>query len=304
MNGTRIVVTGGSGFVGRSVVRALVARGATVTVADRLAFPDAGVNTVLGELTEPGVRERLFAEPCEGVIHLAGITSVLRSVELPAETVAANVSVTAALLEEARKSGVHQFLLASTNAVVGDVGTATITEATPLRPLTPYGATKAACEMLLSGYAGSYEMITTALRFTNIYGPGMEAKDSFVPRMMRAAVGGDVVSVYGDGTQRRDLVHVDDVVAAILAAFDREFCGTAIIGAGRSVSVLDMIAAVNEVTGRELNTQHVEAKAGEMPAVIVDISMAARELGYTPSMSLREGLATVWRDFRSQLAVP
>ena len=104
-------------------------------------------------------------------------------------------------------------MLASTNAVVGDVGTSTITADLPLHPLTPYGATKAAGEMLLSAYSGSYGLSTAALRFTNVYGPGMSHKDSFVPRLMRAALTDSGVRIYGDGKQRRDLVYVDDVVA-------------------------------------------------------------------------------------------
>lgn len=298
-----VVVTGGAGFVGRAVVREFRRRGLPVTVVDRRPFDagdDAGVRTVTGELADPEVREAAVAEGTAGIVHLAAITSVLRSAEQPAETVALNVGVTAELLELARQRGVRRFLLASTNAVVGDVGTATISEAVPLRPLTPYGATKAAGEMLLSGYAGAYGMKTASLRFTNIYGPGMEAKDSFVPRMMRAVLAGHAVQVYGDGKQRRDLVHVSDVVAAVGAAWEREFTGTAIVGAGRSVSVLELIEAVREVTGAELPVTHVPAKAGEMPAVIVDIAHARDELGYEPRMSLADGLATVWDDFRAR----
>jgi UDP-glucose 4-epimerase len=232
-----------------------------------------------------------------GVVHLAAITSVLRSAEAPAETFTMNVEVTQGLLELARQRGINRFVLGSTNAVVGNVGSATITEDIPLRPLTPYGATKAACEMLLSGYAGAYGLTTAALRFTNIYGPGMEAKDSFVPRLMRAALNGTGVQIYGDGTQVRDLVHVHDIVAGITAAWQREFTGTAIIGSGRSVSVLDMIDAARQASGADIPVEHIPAKTGEMPAVIVDISKARRELGYEPSYSLADGLRTVWDDF-------
>jgi UDP-glucose 4-epimerase len=293
-----VLVTGGSGFVGRAVVRAFRARGRDVLVADRSPFPDADVPTALGDLTDVGYRACLGERAFSGIVHLAGITSVLRSVETPAETVSANVEVTAGLLELARRGGVPRFLLASTNAVVGDVGTATITEDVPLAPLTPYGASKAACEMLLSGYAGSYDIAGAALRFTNVYGPGMADKDSFVPRMMRAALAGEEVMIHGDGRQRRDLVHVSDVVQAVCSAWDREYSGTAIVGRGSSVRVLDMLTAVRQVTGRSLPARHVPAKAGEMPAVIVDIARARRDLDYEPRMGLRDGLATVWEDFR------
>jgi UDP-glucose 4-epimerase len=293
------LVTGGCGFVGRSVVREFLRRGASVTVVDRVSFPATeGVHSVVGELTDEAVLDAAVTADLSGVVHLAAITSVLRSAEAPQQTFDVNVAVTQGLLERCRLQGVHQFVLASTNAVVGDVGTDTITEGIPLRPLTPYGATKASCEMLLSGYAGAYGLATAALRFTNIYGPGMEAKDSFVPRLMRAAQAGEGVLVYGDGQQVRDLVHVSDVVNGVLLAWQHEYTGTVIIGAGRSVSVLDLIAAAREVTGAEIPAEHVPAKRGEMPAVIVDIAKATAELGYTPKFSLVEGFRTVWEDFQ------
>ncbi|MGW0894731.1 NAD-dependent epimerase/dehydratase family protein [Saccharopolyspora sp. NPDC002578] len=298
-----MVVTGGSGFVGRAVVRALTERGTPVTIVDAQEPPESVrgelVTHVAGDLTEPAVREAAVITGTSAIVHLAAITSVLRSVDQPAETYRANVEVTQGLLELARQRGVGRFVLASTNAVVGDIGHGTISEDLPLRPLTPYGATKAACEMLLSGYAGSYGIATTALRFTNIYGPGMGRKDSFIPRLMRAALAGDGVEVYGDGAQSRDFVHVDDVVTGILAACDKQYTGTAIIGSGRSISVLELIDAVRAATGAPLPVTHVPAKNGEMPAVIVDVAKAGRELAYSPSVELTDGLRTVWEDFRA-----
>lgn len=298
--GQRVLVTGGSGFVGRTVVPLFLRHGVEVVVADRVPYPDAAVPTVQGDLTDPAVRDAAVTADLTGIVHLAAITSVLRSAEQPQETFDTNVVMTHGLLELARTRSVGQFILASTNAVVGNVGTNTITEATPLHPLTPYGATKAAGEMLLSGYAGAYGMTTAALRFTNIYGPGMAAKDSFVPRLMRAALAGGGVQVYGDGKQARDLVHVADVAAGVLAAWQRRFSGTAIIGAGRSVTVLDLIEAARTATGAPLPVEHIPAKTGEMPAVIVDVSLAAEELGYQPRLDLADGLRTVWEDFRPQ----
>jgi UDP-glucose 4-epimerase len=301
--GQRVLVTGGSGFVGRSVVAEFRRHGADVVVVDRQPFPGDPVPTVLGDLTDPSVRDRAVTPDLTGIVHLAAITSVLRSAEQPQETFDTNVLVTQGLLELARQRGVGQFVLASTNAVVGNVGTDTITENHPPRPLTPYGATKAAGEMLLSGYAGAYGLATCALRFTNIYGPGMAAKDSFVPRLMRAALAGGGVQVYGDGKQARDLVHVSDVTAGVLAAWRHRYIGTAIIGAGRSVTVLDLIDAARAATGAALPVDHVPAKTGEMPAVIVDISRATTELDYRPRIDLTEGLRTVWDDFRANATV-
>jgi UDP-glucose 4-epimerase len=296
LSGQQVLVTGGAGFVGRSVVRALRRERARVTVVDLQPFPDGDVTSVIGELTDPATRDAAVGEGLDGIVHLAAVTSVLRSMEDPAGVYEANVAATAGLLELARARGAGRFLLASTNAVVGDVGDATIHEDTPLRPLTPYGATKAACEMLLSGYAGAYGMSTCALRLTNVYGQGMTHKDSFVARLMRAARTGGTVEIYGDGTQRRDFVHVDDVVQGLLLAWRRRRTGSLIIGSGRSITVLDLLDQARRVTGRRLPAVHVAPKPGEMPAVVVDIGRA-RSLGYQPTVALERGLLSAWADF-------
>jgi UDP-glucose 4-epimerase len=291
-----VLVTGGVGFIGRRVVRALLDDGHQVTIVDRRPFPDERVQSVVGDLCDPAVIGQALARRTDVVIHLAAITSVLRSKEDPVGTYKLNVDATFNLLEQSRHRGVHTFLLASTNAVTGDVGSATITERMPLRPLVPYGATKAAGEMLLASYVGSYGLTGAALRFSNVYGPGMEAKDSFVPRLMRAARDGTGVRIYGDGTQVRDLVHVDDIVAGIFAAWRAGHNGPLILGSGESVTVNDILDAARAVTGAEIPAEHIPAIPGEMPAVIIDIS-AARALGYEPRHDLKAGIATVWPEF-------
>jgi UDP-glucose 4-epimerase len=293
---SRVLVTGGSGFIGRRLVRALLGIGAAVTVADLRAFPDDAVESIVGDLCDPSVVARVVRRGTDVIFHLAAVTRVLDSIGDPAGTYRTNVEVTANLLEQARQHGVGTFVLASTNAVIGDVGRRTITEQMPLHPLSPYGATKAAAEMLLGSYAACYGMTGCALRFSNVYGPGMAEKDSFVPRLMRAARDGTVVQIYGDGTQVRDLVHVDDIVAGIFTAWRARFTGPLILAAGESVPVNDILAAARSVTGADLPVQNTPPKAGEMPAVIVDIS-AARALGYDPKHDLKSGLATVWPEF-------
>jgi UDP-glucose 4-epimerase len=298
---SRVLVTGGAGFIGRRLVRALLDLGAEVTVADKHPPRDPDVRSVVGDLCDPSVAAEAVSPGTDVIIHLAAVTSVLRSVADPVETYRTNVDATAALLELARNRGVAAFLLASTNAVVGNVGRAVITERTPTLPLTPYGGTKAAAEMLLSSYSASYGVAGCALRFSNVYGPGMQEKDSFVPRLMRAARDGRGVQVYGDGSQVRDLIHVDDIVAGIFTAWRARATGPLILAAGESLSVNDILIAARSVTGAALPAEHVPAKPGEMPAVIVDIS-AARALGYAPAHDLKSGLATVWPDFASAAA--
>jgi UDP-glucose 4-epimerase len=129
----------------------------------------------------------------------------------------------------------------------------------------------------------------------------MHHKDSFVPRLMRAAADGEGVSVYGDGLQRRDLVHVADVARAFAGAVVDWPSGPVIIGSGTSVTVLDLIAAAREATGCPIPATHVAAKPGEMPAVVVDTA-AARGRGFEQRTSLVEGLRTAWADFAPSVA--
>ena len=291
----RVLVTGGSGFIGRHVVAALLADGHQVTVVDRMPYGDPAVHEVTGELEDSAVRHQAVTAGTDAVIHLAAETSVLGSVQRPALVHRVNVDVTAALLELCRERDVPTFVQASSNAVVGAC-TETMTEGVPLAPLTPYGATKAAAEMLLSGYAGAYGLRTPVLRLTNVYGPGMHHKDSFVPRLMRAAADGTGVQVYGDGLQRRDLVHVADVARAFALAAATWPGGPVIIGSGSSLTVLDLVEAARTATGHPIPVEHVPAKPGEMPAVVVDIGRAAA-LGWTPEVALVDGVRTAWADF-------
>src|SRR5579859_4196636 len=304
-NPSRVLVTGGAGFIGRRVVRALLAEGHDVTVADLRAFPDTEVRSVIGDLCDPDAPERAVRPGTDVIIHLAAVTSVLASVNDPVATHRLNVDATARLLEAARENEVGTFLLASTNAVVGG-GSApgeVITERSVLRPLTPYGATKAAGEMLLGSYANCYGITGAALRFSNVYGPGMAEKDSFIPRLMRAARDGEGVQVRGDGSMLRDVVHVDDVVQGIEVAWRSGTTGTLILGSGEAVTVNDMVRTARTVTGQPIPAEHVPEQPGEMAAVVLDISAISR-LGYRPKYNLEQGMATVWPDFGGPEVAP
>ncbi len=294
---SRVLVTGGAGFIGRRVVAALLADGAEVTVADLKPFTgDPSVRVVTGDLVDPAIAAEAVAEGTDTIIHLAARTSVLESIQDPEATYRNNVALTAGLLELARQRGVRTFLFASTNAVVGNVGQSVITEQAPLRPLTPYGATKAASEMLINCYSAAYGVRGVALRFSNVYGPGMEHKDSFIPRLMKAARDGAGVKVRGDGTMIRDVIQVDDVVSGIFAAWRSDHSGPMILGSGQSVTVNQMVETARRVTGVDIPAENVPIQQGEMPAVKLDISVA-RSLGYSPTYDLEKGMATVWPDF-------
>ncbi len=300
LSGRRVLVTGGSGFIGRHVVAQLQGAGAQVRVVDLKPHPDPDVDVVRGDLIDPAVVEASFEGGIDSVVHLAAVTSVLRSVEQPELTFRTNVDATHMILEASREAGVGALVFASTGgAVTGPMEEPTISEAAQMRPLTPYGATKAAAEMLMSAYTASFGVRCVCLRFTNVYGPGMQAKDSIVARLMRAIRLGGTFEVYGDGTQVRDYVHVSDVYGAVrLGLTSEEWHGPVIIGTGASLSVLEVLDAVRRVTGAELSVTHGPARRGEVPAVIVDPSHA-QGLGWAPRYSFEEGLNGVWEEWSS-----
>lgn len=299
----KVLVTGGCGFIGRILVTRLTELGHRIVILDRrdpvqvgLSF-DGEVANVVGDIRDPEAINRAFTGDIEAVIHLAAVTSVLKSKLDPDETFYTNLFATHLLLERARQLDTKIFVMASTNAVAGSVGENLISELTPLNPLTPYGATKAAAEMLMSAYTDFTGLKCCPVRLTNVYGPGMGEKDSFIPRLIRAALAQDEITIYGDGLQVRDFVSVHDAVAGLIMPLSGDICGPLTIGSGTSISVLDLHRAVCEVTKRNIQIVHGPEQAGEMRAVRVDISRA-RTFGFEPRVSLTDGLAETFRDFQ------
>ena len=297
LDGRRVLVTGGSGFIGRHAVAELARAGASVRVVDLKPHPDPAVETVVGDLGDAEVLDAAFDGGIDSVVHLAAVTSVLRSVENPGGTFDTNVAGTHAVLEAARAAGVSSLAFASTNAVTGPMEAPAIVETAVLRPMTPYGATKAAGEMLMSAYTAVYGVRCVCLRLTNVYGPGMQAKDSIVARLMRAIRLEREFEIYGDGRQVRDYVHVSDVIDAVkIGLVNEAWHGPVVIGSGTSLSVLEVLDTVRSVTGASLEVRHGPARPGEMPAVIVDPSRA-RAAGWSPRYDFESGVRGVWDEW-------
>lgn len=290
----RVLVTGGSGFVGRHVVSRLQERGDEVTVVDLVPSSD-GVECLVGDIRDRAVVDRAV-DGVDAIVHLAALTSVLESVKNPHGVYETNVMATEFLLDAARTTGIGRFVFASTNAVVGDVGRTSINEQSPLRPLTPYGATKAAAEMMMSAYSCCYGMTGVALRFTNIYGAGMQLKDSVIARLMRAAMSKGGVEIFGDGEQLRDYLYVTDAAASIDLALSLDAPDVITIGAAKSISMNELVEFARQATGVNIGATHTPARPGEMPAVIVDTTHAF-EQGFRPEFDALSGLRATWEDF-------
>jgi UDP-glucose 4-epimerase len=293
-----ILITGGAGFVGASLVRALEARGETARVLDwgRVAglgyLRGTAAELIEGDLTDP----ELAASALEGtrvVVHLAARTSVPASIAAPLEDLEQNVLGTVRLLDLARRSDVDRFVFASSNAAVGLMEPPAREDALP-QPVAPYGAAKLAAEGYLHAYHESYGMTTTSLRFSNAYGPYALHKISVVAAFIKAYLAGRPMTVYGDGSQTRDFVHADDLVDLILRVLDAPEEGIAgqtfQAGTGRETSVRQLAETILTVGGREGSIDYQPARHGDVARNFSDITKATERLGYRPRVELADGL--------------
>lgn len=291
-----MVVTGGSGFIGTSLVRTLIDQGIRVAIVDLNEPRVDGVEYFMGDITDPAVFERALTTPADTIFHLAAKTSVLASVKDPQGVFQTNVIGTHNVLEACRINSIPSVVMASTNAVVGNSDREYVDENSTLRPLTPYGSSKAASECLAWAYSASYGVAVASVRLTNVYGKDMWAKDSIVPRLFRFATGEGSFSIYGDGAQVRDYVFVDDVVAAFISLSERVVSATVPLGLGRSVSVTELVSIVSSITNTQLTPTFLPPQSGEMRGVSISLAKA-EELSIAPKTSLEHGLEVAWNDF-------
>lgn len=293
-----VVVTGGSGFIGTHLVTRLLTQAKSITVVDLAENSNGNVSHLSIDIRDYESLTRNTPSQVDTIFHLAARTSVLESIKDPQGVFETNIIGTQNILEMARLKGASKVLLASTNAVVGDFQGPKITENSPLHPLTPYGSTKAAGEMLASAYSGSFGISAVPLRLTNVYGTGMQKKDSIVPRLMRTALGISNFSIYGDGEQFRDYVNVTDVARAFVHLAQVDHIGPVIIGTGESISVNTLVQFTSEIVGFPIPCATEPAKAGEMRGVRVDNSLA-KKLGVSFNVDFKTGISQVWEEFSS-----
>lgn len=304
----RVLVTGGCGFIGANLVRRIRSGpGWDVRVVDDLRtgreayVPGDLAEVVIGDVADPAVLAPAL-ENVDAVVHLASQTGVLPSVEDPARDFEGSITATFRVLDACRTRGIARFVFASSGASVGDV-TPPIHENVVPKPVSPYGAGKLAGEAYVQGFAGSFGMQTAALRFSNVYGPYSLHKDNAIPNFIRRCLRGERLEIFGDGSQTRDFIHVQDLCDGIIGAVAADGIGGEIFQLGTSVetSVVDLARLIQEVTGADVEVDYEERRAGEVYKSRVDISKAQRLLDFQPAIELREGLALTAEWYRKTL---
>jgi UDP-glucuronate 4-epimerase len=308
----RIVVTGGVGFIGYHLTRALLAHGDDVAVVDDFSnapypsdrkernaqdltreFP--GLRVVRAGITDREAIAPLF-EGAEEVFHLAALAGVRPSFEAPARYARVNVEGTAVVFELARDAGCRRFVFASSSSVYGNATPLPAKEDAPaVVPESPYAATKRGAELVVSALCKrAPDMRCPALRFFTVYGP-RQRPEMAITLFTRAVLEHKPVTVFGDGSMRRDFTHVDDVVRGILAAADKAPAGVRPynIGSNAPVDLRTLLQTIGEVTGIEPIVQHAPRPIGDVDATYADVTRAREELMWAPRVRLREGLETV-----------
>jgi UDP-glucose 4-epimerase len=237
---------------------------------------------------EDGSAVRRAARGAEAVVHLAARPGVADSVARPDLDFGANVFGTFNVIDAARRAGVRSFVFASSGAVLAGA-TPPLREDMPAAPLSPYGASKLYGEGIAAA-SGVFDMVGISLRFANVYGPGSGHKKSVVSLFIRRALAGKPFVVYGDGSQTRDFLYVEDVCTAIEKALRAEKPGVYHLGTGVETSVNELAEKVAGACGTEVRTERKPPRAGDAARSFVDLSSAQRHLRWTPKVKLEAGL--------------
>jgi len=311
---SRILVTGGAGFIGSHVAEALLARGDEVVVVDDFSTgrPEnlpRGATLVEGDLADPAVADRAVAG-CRAVVHCAARPSVTLSVEDPQLSTRANLGASIQLVLAARAAGVRRIVYSSSSAVYGDKVKGAARETRREDPLSPYGMNKLAAEQLFRMAPALYGVDSFCLRYFNVYGPRQDPGSPYsgvISIFITRALAGRPPTIHGDGRQSRDFTFVSDVVAANLAALGlRRGAGrVANVGSGRSTDLLALWDAVRRACGRpELAAAHGPPRAGDIRRSLAAIERSQRWLELGEPVALDAGLARTVAWYRVPLSSP
>jgi dTDP-glucose 4,6-dehydratase len=303
----RVLVTGGAGFIGSHFARRLAAAGDEVVVLDKLSYSGNRANLdgvahefVLGDISDPDAVAEAGAG-CEAVVNFAAATHVDRSILDPADFIQTDIAGAQVLLDWARAAGARHVQV-STDEVYGDLeGGGQSTEDDPLRPSSPYSASKAGGDLMVLAYVRTYGVDACITRGANTYGPN-QYPEKVVPLFVTNALDGEPLPVYGDGRQRREWLFVDDHAAAIELVLREGRPGEIYNVGGDERENLELVERILGLTGADRSlVRHVEDRAGHDRRYALDTAKL-RRLGWEPEVSLEEGLRRTvewYRDNRS-----
>jgi len=302
------LVTGGAGFIGSHVCERLLAEGHAVWALDDLnpfypparkqanlqaiRAPGRPFEFVHGDITSPETVEALFGRvKFDQVIHLAARAGVRPSLEEPALYQRVNVEGTALILEAARRHGVRKVILASSSSVYGVNAKVPFSESDPIfHPISPYAASKLACEALGHVYHHVYGMDIVALRFFTVYGP-RQRPDLAIHKFATLIEAGRPIPVFGDGSSARDYTFITDIVDGVMACTRRQF-GFEIINLGDSnpVTLSRLIILLEQALGKSAIRDWRPEQPGDVPITYANIAKARNLLGYSPKVSIEKGM--------------
>jgi len=306
------VVTGGAGFIGSHLVQALLANGKRVRILDNfdtgqlsnLAHLQPAPEVIRGSVTDPKIVDEVLRD-ADLVFHLAAMASVAKSLEEPKLCHEICATGTLNVLEAARKCGVRRVVYAGSSSAYGLASDPSgQSEETPLKPLSPYAAAKLAGEHYLEAFTASFGLETVRLRFFNIFGPRQRADSPYsgVIALFAAALStGRIPMIHGDGLQTRDFTDVSNAVRALLLAAETPGIAGRVynVGTGRSVTLLELIAALNNLLGTTIVPTHGPARVGDVRHSLARIDRIRKDLGYEPVATFEDGLKRTLNWYRS-----